>query len=156
TSAGRPIPSEWAAIPRLPLVVSIDGLQPGHGTRRTPRTYDRLQKHVGGHAITVHCTGTRQQVQRPACLLELARLGSENPHVSQLWFSLYRPQIGEVSEEMLQPHDRERVVAALMSLRRKYKKIAMPEGLVKQYATPPSNPDECIFAQTTTCISADF
>jgi hypothetical protein len=32
----------------------------------------------------------------------------------------------------------------------------MPEGLVKQFATPPSSPDDCIFAQTTSCISADF
>ena len=32
----------------------------------------------------------------------------------------------------------------------------MPEGLVKQYGTPPDTPDECIFAQTTSCISADF
>jgi len=156
TSAVRPIPSEWAAIPRLQLVVSIDGLQPEHDKRRTPATYDRIHKHIAGHDITVHCTVTRQQVQRDGYLEEFARLWSENPHVSQLWFSLYTPQIGEVSEEMLQPHDRERVVAALMSLRRKYKKIAMPEGLVKQYATPPSSPDECIFAQTTTCISADF
>src|SRR5215813_12884693 len=139
-----------------PLVRSIDGLQPEHDKRRTPATYDRIQKHIAGHEITVHCTVTRQQVQRDGYLEEFARLWSENPNVSQLWFSLYTPQIGEVSDEMLRPHDRERVVAALMSLRRKYKKIAMPEGLVKQYATPPSSPDDCIFAQTTTCISADF
>jgi hypothetical protein len=48
------------------------------------------------------------------------------------------------------------VIAALMSLRVRYPKIAMPEGLVKQYGTPPSSPDECIFAQTTSCVSADF
>src|SRR4029078_430209 len=64
--------------------------------------------------------------------------------------------IGEQAPEILTPHDRERVIAALMSLRLKYKKIGMPEGLVKQYGTPPSGPDECIFAQTTSCISADF
>jgi MoaA/NifB/PqqE/SkfB family radical SAM enzyme len=156
TSAVRPIPPEWASIPRLQLVVSIDGLQPEHDKRRTPATYDRIHKHIAGHEITVHCTVTRQQVQRDGYLEEFARLWSDNPNVSQLWFSLYTPQIGEVSEEILLPHDRERVVAALMLLRRKYKKIAMPEGLVKQYATPPSGPDECIFAQTTTCISADF
>src|SRR5207302_6012643 len=69
---------------------------------------------------------------------------------------LYTPQIGEIAEEILTPHDRERVIAALMSLRRRYTKIAMPEGVVKQYATPPRNPEECVFAQTTTCVSADF
>src|SRR5262245_14297986 len=30
TSAVRPIPIEWAEIPRLQIVVSIDGLQPEH------------------------------------------------------------------------------------------------------------------------------
>ena len=40
TSAVRPIPSEWAAIARLQVVVSIDGLQPEHDVRRTPATYD--------------------------------------------------------------------------------------------------------------------
>ena len=156
TSAVRPIPQEWARIPRLQIVVSIDGLQPEHDARRTPATYDRIQKHIVGQGITVHCTITRQQVQRDGYLEEFTQLWSDNPNVRQLWFSLYTPQIGEVSPEILTPHDRERVVAALMSLRQTYKKIGMPEGLVKQYATPPSSPDECIFAQTTSCISADF
>ena len=156
TSAVRPIPEAWANIPRLQIVVSIDGLQPEHDARRTPATYDRIHKHIVGQAITVHCTITRQQVQRDGYLEEFTQLWSANPNVRQLWFSLYTPQIGEVSPEILTPHDRERVVAALMSLRQKYKKIGMPEGLVKQYATPPSGPDDCIFAQTTSCISADF
>jgi sulfatase maturation enzyme AslB (radical SAM superfamily) len=156
TSAVRPIPEHWATIPRLQICVSIDGLQPEHDVRRTPATYDRILKHIQGHQITVHCTVTRQQVQRDGYLEEFARLWSANPNVRQIWFSLYTPQIGERSPEMLTPHDRERVIAALMSLRAKYKKIAMPEGLVKQYATPPDSPDDCIFAQTTSCVSADF
>jgi hypothetical protein len=28
--------------------------------------------------------------------------------------------------------------------------------MIKVYAEPPHNPDDCIFAQTTTCVSADF
>src|SRR6188768_3487789 len=156
TSAVRPIPAEWAPIPRLQVCVSIDGLQPEHDARRTPATYDRIQKHIAGQHITVHCTITRQQVQRDGYLEEFTRVWSANPNVSQLWFSLYTPQIGEVSPEILRPHDRQRVIAALMSMRKTYRKIAMPEGLVKQYGTPPDTPDECIFAQTTSCISADF
>jgi len=152
----RPIPIEWASIPRLQMVVSIDGLQPEHDVRRTPATYDRIQKHIAGHQITVHCTVTRQQVQRDGYLEEFARIWSDNPNVRQLWFSLYTPQIGESSAEILTPQDRERAVAALMLMRRKYRKIRMPEGLLKKYAVPPQNPDECIFAQTTSCISADF
>ena len=156
TSAVRTIPPEWASIPRLQIVVSIDGLQPEHDVRRTPATYDRILKHIKGHQITVHCTVTRQQVCRDGYLDEFIRIWSENPDTRQIWVSLYTPQIGEVSEEMLTPADRERVVAALMHLRRLYPKLRMPEGMIRVYADPPQNPDECIFAKTTTCISADF
>ena len=156
TSAVRPIPAEWASIPRLQVVVSIDGLQPEHDARRTPATYDRIQKHIEGQQITVHCTITRQQVQREGYLEEFARVWAANDNVRQIWFSLYTPQMGERSAEILTPHDRERVVAALMLLRQTHRKIRMPEGLLKQYVSPPQSPDDCIFAQTTSCVSADF
>jgi MoaA/NifB/PqqE/SkfB family radical SAM enzyme len=156
TSAVRPIPAEFATIPRLQIVVSIDGLQPEHDLRRTPATYDRILKHIVGHQITVHCTVTRQQVQREGYLEDFVRFWSANPHTAQIWVSLFTPQVGEVAEEILLPEDRERVVAALMTLRHKYRKLKMPEGLVKKYAHPPQSPDECVFAQTTKCISADL
>src|SRR3954468_12226792 len=120
TSAVRPIPAEWASIPRLQMVVSIDGLQPEHDARRPPATYDRIHKHIVGHQITVHCTITRQQVQRDGYLDQFVDYWSANPHVRQLWVSLYTPQVGEESPERLQPEDRERVVAALMALRTRY------------------------------------
>jgi MoaA/NifB/PqqE/SkfB family radical SAM enzyme len=156
TSAVRQVPVAWRSIPRLQIVVSIDGLQPEHDARRAPATYERIQKHIEGQQITVHCTITRQQVQRDGYLEEFSRVWSSNPNVGQLWFSLYTPQVGETSAEILAPHDRERVVAALMLLRRKYRKIRMPEGLLNKYVSPPQSPDECIFAQTTSCVSADF
>jgi MoaA/NifB/PqqE/SkfB family radical SAM enzyme len=156
TSAVRPIPEEWASLRRLQIVVSIDGLQPEHDVRRTPATYDRILKHIVGHQVTVHCTVTRQQVRRDGYLEEFVKFWSENPHTRSIWVSLYTPQVGEVSDERLLPEDRQRVVAALMNLRRAYPKLQMPEGLIKVYADPPANPDECVFAQTTTCISADF
>jgi MoaA/NifB/PqqE/SkfB family radical SAM enzyme len=156
TSAVRPIPIEWASLRRLQIVVSIDGLQPEHDARRTPATYDRILKHIEGHRITVHCTITRQQVQRDGYIEDFVKFWSDNPNVRQIWMSLYTPQIGEVSEERLAPADRERAVAALMTLRHRYPKLRMPEGLVKVYANPPASPDDCIFAQTTTCVSADF
>ena len=76
TSAVRPIPAEWAGLRRLQIVVSIDGLQPEHDVRRTPATYDRILKHIAGHQITVHCTVTRQQVQRDGYLEEFIRFWS--------------------------------------------------------------------------------
>ena len=120
TSAVREIPPEWRGIPRLSIVVSIDGLQPEHDARRTPATYDRILKHIEGHTITVHCTVTRQQVNRAGYLEEFLRFWSAREPVEKIWVSLYTPQIGEVSEERLRPADRERVVADLLALRLRY------------------------------------
>ena len=156
TSAVRTIPPEWATLRRLQIVVSIDGLQPEHDERRAPATYDRIMKHIAGHRITVHCTVTRQQVRRDGYLEEFVRLWSEQTGVSQIWISLYTPQVGEVAEEILTPQDRERVIAALMVLRKQYPKLRMPEGMIRSFQNPPASPAECIFAKTTTCISADF
>src|SRR5688572_176013 len=97
TSAVRPIPAEWATLRRLQLVVSIDGLQPEHDVRRTPATYDRILKHIVGHKITVHCTITRQQVQRDGYLEEFLRFWQANEQTKSIWLSLYTPQKGEIS-----------------------------------------------------------
>ena len=156
TSAVREIPVEWARIPRLGIVVSIDGLQPEHDVRRTPATYDRIIKHIKGHQIIVHCTVTRQQVNRPGYLEQFLRIWSAMPETRKIWISLYTPQIGEVSEERLLPADRQQVVADLRALRLRYPKLEAPEGLIDVYANPPSSPDECVFARTTKTISADL
>src|SRR5919197_5488513 len=89
TSAVRTIPAEFASIRRLQIVVSVDGLQPEHDARRTPATYDRILKHIVGHQITVHCTITRQQVQRDKYLEAFASFWSDQPTVHQIWFSIY-------------------------------------------------------------------
>jgi len=156
TSAVREIPSEWHALKRFTIVVSIDGLQPEHDARRTPATYDRIVKHIAGHTITVHCTVTRQQVNRPGYLEEFLQFWSARPEVRKIWFSLYTPQVGEISAERLTKADRQRVVADLMTLRLKYPKLEAPKGLLDVYANPPTSPDECPFAQTTTSVSADL
>jgi MoaA/NifB/PqqE/SkfB family radical SAM enzyme len=156
TSAVRPIPIEWAGLRRLQLVVSIDGLQPEHDERRKPATYDRILKHIQGHQITVHCTVTRQQVRRPGYLEEFVRVWSEQPAVKMIWVSLYTPQVGEISAERLSPADRQTVVSELLRIRAQYPKLTMPKGLIEVYGLPPHTPEQCTFAQTTTCISADF
>ena len=156
TSAVRPIPSEWAGLRRLQVVVSIDGLQPEHDVRRTPATYDRILKHIAGHQITVHCTITRQQVRRDGYIEEFLSFWQENPNTRLVWTSLYTPQIGELSAERLSRADREKVVTDLRRLRLKFSKLQLPEGLINVYATPPDSPDNCIFAQTTACYSSDL
>jgi len=156
TSAVREIPAEWHGLNRLSIVVSIDGLQPEHDARRAPATYDRILKHIVGHSITVHCTVTRQQVNRDGYIDEFLAFWSARPEVEKLWVSLYTPQVGEVSEERLRPVDRERIVGDLRALRLKYPKLNLPNGLLDVYAQPPQSPDECVFARTTTTISADL
>ncbi len=156
TSAVRRIPIEWAAIPRLQICVSIDGLQPEHDVRRAPATYDRILKHIDGHHITVHGTVTRQQTTRAGYIDEFVRTWSANPNVSSIWLSLYTPQVGEQSDERLLPADRQRVVTTLRRLRERFTKLQMPMPLLDAYLEPPASPEECIFAQTTDCVSADF
>ncbi len=156
TSAVRPIPSEWARLRRLQMVVSIDGLQPEHDERRTPATYDRILKHIEGHQVTVHCTVTRQQVRREGYIEEFLEYWQKNPNTRLIWVSLYTPQKGELSTERLSPADRERVVTELGRLRTRFSKLQMLDGMLKVYAKPPQSPKECIFSQTTECYSSDL
>src|SRR5215216_8035651 len=142
TSAVRPIPPEWAAVPRLQLVVSIDGLQPEHDARRTPATYDRILKHIEGHQITVHCTVTRQQVRRAGYLEEFLQFWQGNPHTRLMWVSLYTPQKGEISEERLRPADRAKVISDLRRLRPLISKLQILDGMLNVYANPPASPDQ--------------
>lgn len=156
TSAVRQIPLQWVGLRRLQIVVSIDGLQREHDERRKPATYDRILKHIEGHAVTAHCTVTRQQVRREGYLEEFAKFWSSNVNISQIWFSLYTPQVGEISAERLTKADRQRVVDDLMVLRTKYPKLRMPKRLIESYALPTHSPDECVFAKTTVCVSSNF
>ena len=74
----------------------------------------------------------------------------------KIWFSLYTPQVGESSDEKLRPEDRERVVTDLLALSAAYEKVQMPRGLIGMYATPPTSPEDCIFARVTHTVSADL
>lgn len=156
TSAVRDMPLEWHDLPRFSLTVSIDGLQPEHDARRTPATYERILKNIAGHRITVHCTITRQQVDRPGYIAEFLDFWSARPEVQRIWYSLYTPQIGEVSDEILRPEDRTRVIDDLHAMRQRYPKLSVPKELLAVYADPPQSPDECVFARMTTTISADL
>jgi MoaA/NifB/PqqE/SkfB family radical SAM enzyme len=156
TSAVRPIPTEWAGMERLQICVSIDGLQPEHDARRAPATYDRILKHIKGHQITVHCTVTRQQTE-PGYLEKFVEFWVAQPDVKRIWFSLYTPQRGEDSPERLRPVDRARVVTTLTELYRQHPKLHdMRPALLSSYLQPPADPSDCIFAQTTACLSADL
>src|SRR6185437_5919637 len=73
TSAFRPLAEAWATIPRLNIVVSIDGLRQEHDVRRSPATYERILRNIRGQKITIHCTITGQMMKRPGYLEEFLK-----------------------------------------------------------------------------------
>src|SRR6266403_1656476 len=83
TSAFRPMAPGWATLAHMTVVVSIDGLQPEHDARRAPATYDRILKNIAGQQITVHCTVTRQQVNRAGYLEEFLQFWSQRTEVEK-------------------------------------------------------------------------
>jgi organic radical activating enzyme len=156
TSAVRPIPAGWARLDSLHLAVSVDGLSAEHDKRRFPATYDRILRNIAGHRVIVHCTITRQQLRRPGYLSEFSAFWSTRSEVRKIWFSLFTPQHGSEDEERLLPRDRLQAVRELARLRRSFPKVEAPDAVLDGYLRPPASPQECIFAQTTTCLSADL
>jgi MoaA/NifB/PqqE/SkfB family radical SAM enzyme len=156
TSAVRPIPKLWGQIRPMDLCVSIDGLQPEHDKRRKPATYDRVLKHIEGHKVIVHCTVTRQMTERAGYLDEFVAFWSERPEAEKIWMSLFTPQIGEKSYEILPPAARLRVIEELLELRTKYSKLAMPKKVLQAFVKPPQDPAHCTFARMTRSVTADL
>jgi MoaA/NifB/PqqE/SkfB family radical SAM enzyme len=156
TSAFRPIPQSWAALPRLRVTVSIDGLQAEHDLRRKPATYEKILRNIEGQHIAVHCTITSAMARRKGYLEEFLDFWSANPAVEKIWMSIFTPQRGADNAECLTDAERIRVIATLLEARENYSKLDMPEGMLKAFLAPPHSPADCIFARTTRTISADF
>jgi sulfatase maturation enzyme AslB (radical SAM superfamily) len=156
TSAFRTLGANWASLPRLHIVVSIDGLQPEHDVRRAPATYARILKNIVGQRVTVHCTVTSQMMKRPGYLAEFLEFWTPRPEVKKVWFSLFTPQVGDQLPEILTADERARAIAEMTQLRKQYPKLDMPEVLIRQFASPPQSPRDCVFALTTQTLSADF
>src|ERR1700722_18899585 len=108
TSAVIPIPVEWTALPRVTVAVSVDGLPRDHDLRRKPATYSRILKNIEGRKVNIHCTIVRQQVEQEGYLDEFLAFWSARPEIHRIWFSVYTPQRGEQSAEMLTPELRQR------------------------------------------------
>jgi MoaA/NifB/PqqE/SkfB family radical SAM enzyme len=156
TSAVREIPKEWAEIPGLYFVVSIDGLQPEHDERRKPATYDKILKNIVGHQITVHCTITSQIAKRAGYLEEFLEFWSAKEEVKRVWFSLFTPQIGATDVEILDQETKLRLLDELDVLRAKFPKLDLHDMVLAGYKKPPSKPEDCIFARTTLNLTADL
>lgn len=156
TSAFRPLALGWAALDNFKIVVSIDGLQPEHDVRRAPATYERILKNIAGQKITIHCTVTGQMMKRPYYLKEFLEYWSPKEEIRAIWFSLFTPQVGDQSPEILRPEERQNAIADMFVLRREFPKLDMPEGMIQQFAKPPHSPKDCVFALTTQILSADL
>src|SRR4030095_3906240 len=158
TSAVRPIPIEFAKTKDLDIVVSIDGLPAEHDVRRSPATYERILQNIKGHLVTVHCTVTRQMTDRPGYLREFLTFWNAQKETRKIWFSIFTPQIGETSYEILPWDARRRVVEELLSIREEFPKFAkaMPPNVLNAYLKPPSDPMHCVFARSTTTITANL
>ncbi len=156
TSAFRPLSASWDLLPNMNVVVSVDGLQPEHDVRRSPATYIRVLDNIAGRRVTIHCTVTAQMMKRPGYLKDFLDFWTPRTEVQKIWFSIFTPQVGDTSPEILSREERRQLIADLLVLRRQYPKLDMPEALIRQMSSPPSNPSECVFALTTQTISADL
>ena len=156
TSAVRTLGPTWASLPLLHVVVSIDGLQPEHDIRRAPATYDRILKNIADQRVTIHCTITGQMMKRPGYLAEFLDFWTPRPEIKKVWFSLFTPQIGDQLPEILTAEERARVIVELTQLRKTYRKLDMPDAVIRQFASPPRSPRDCVFALTTQTLSADL
>ncbi len=156
TSAFRPIPAAWATLPHVNTVVSIDGLQPEHDVRRAPATYERILQNIAGQKITIHCTITGQMMNRAGYLKDFLEFWTPRAEINKIWFSLFTPQVGDQMPEILDSRQRRQAIADMLALRKDFPKLDMPEGLIRQFSSPPHSPKECVFALTTQTISADL
>jgi len=95
-------------------------------------------------------------MKRPGYLREFLEFWSPRREIRKVWFSLFTPQRGDQLPEMLEPAERERAIRDMLALRREFPKLDMPEGLIRQFATPPASPQDCVFALTTQTLSADL
>jgi MoaA/NifB/PqqE/SkfB family radical SAM enzyme len=156
TSAVVPIPREWMQIPRLIVAVSVDGLPEHHDVRRAPATYERILRNIDGRRINVHWTVTRPMLNRSGYAEEYVAFWNERPEVDRIWVSVYSPQQGEHSTEMLGEDDRRRLLEELLSLRTRFRKLLINDGIAQALAVPPANPDECLFSKMSMNYSADL
>ncbi len=156
TSGVIAIPENWVSIPRLRVAVSVDGLREDHDLRRKPATYERILKNILGRRVNVHWVITSAMLARPGYLEDYVSFWSARAEVNRIWASVYTPQVGEHSPEMLTVEDRQRLARELPGLRQQYPKFLISDRIVRAFLEPPKSPEECLFARMSTNYSADL
>jgi len=156
TSGVTAIPDSWKGITGLQIVVSVDGLPKEHNARRSPATYDRILKNIAGTPIIVHCVISSQMTGHPGYFEEFLEFWTGQPEVEGIWFSFFTPQKSEYNTENLGIAEKKDVLRELTMLRPRFPKLYLPDPVVNGYLSPPSSPEECIFARTTLNYSSDL
>ena len=151
-----PIPSEWTALPRVTMAISVDGLPEHHDVRRKPATYERILRNIAGRRVYIHWTVVRSHVENLDYLRQYLSFWSGRPEVHRIWMSVYTPQKGEQSPEMLTQADRARLAEAIPALAREYPKFLITTGMAQALLHPPENPGECAFARVSANYTADL
>ncbi|HET8922576.1 MAG TPA: radical SAM protein [Candidatus Acidoferrum sp.] len=156
TSGIIPVPMEWMKLPRVRVAISVDGLPEHHDIRREPATYERILKNIEGREVNVHWVITRPMLERAGYLEEYVEFWSARSEVNRIWVSVYTPQVGEQSPEILTRDDRMALARQLPPLALRHRKLDFNEGLAQAFLRPPKNPDDCVFAKMSANYSADF
>ena len=95
-------------------------------------------------------------MKRAGYLEEYLAFWQARPEVKRIWVSIYSPQQGEQTPEMLTQEERQRVADELPGLREAYPKLLMNPGIAQAILEPPKNPQECLFSKMSTNFSADL
>jgi len=156
TSAVVPIPTEWMQYSRNRVAVSVDGLPEHHDERRKPATYKRILENIRGRQVNIHWTITHAVMERRSYPEEYLQFWNARPEVNRIWVSLYSPQVGEQTAEMLTSEDRARLANDLPKLRACFPKLLISDGIAKAFLEPPADPQACLFARMSTNYSADL
>ena len=106
--------------------------------------------------VTIHCTVTGQIAGRPGYMEEFLCFWSARAEVKRIWVSLFTPQMGAVGPEIIAPAAKAELLQELERLYPRYPKFQMNSEMLDELRHPPQSPAECIFARTTTTLSADL
>jgi organic radical activating enzyme len=156
TSGVIPIPPAWQSIPRVVVCVSVDGLPAEHDRRRAPATYERILSNIDGRSVNIHWTVVSDCARQPGYIEEYVGFWSAKPEVRHILMSIYTPQRGEHSPQMLTLEDRRRLAASIPGLRSRYPKLLVFDGMARAFLDPPHAPASCLFARMSRAYSSDL
>src|SRR5262249_564723 len=121
-----------------------------------PATYDRILKNISGREVNIHWVITRPMMEHASYLEDYVAFWNARPEVNRIWVSLYTPQIGEQSAEMLTPGNRERITRHPPPLSKKFPKLLVNDVIAAASVDPPKSPADCLFSKMSANYSADL